>query len=487
MIGCDRFYLTYVVLWLLSLYHNQSYQHTTQVLSKIDRVKFGLLKPEDIERSNVRAGHQIPKSRRLLAVPFVGKDVPSDASEFSHPDIVIGLTALAYRYEGLRRSDMRVVLKQLKQDLQEETGPYHKRPTCKTYVKWVTEAGGEVRGMKSLQNTKYDTKESKQDTKEEEEDKTEVWQLQLLDMADEEQEELVYGLLCKQPKLIEYYLHNFIFPETMENQGLRLCATGQALGGDLLFGRRLGFSGTPSNLLPLELGDCVYEKGSLGKMVTFLTSKKIVSARFVDNDWSVESLLKSVAENSKYDALIDTGALITGYTNQEVAESLLKFGLDHKDGVVFLDRADRKMIVLRKGLKVLPLNRCSIPLTRRFAFYDQVHTTGMDIKHCIDGKAALTLGKDMTFRDFAQGAFRMRGIGKGQTIELMIIPEVRSLIKKVTDTSNILVDVAAWLVVNACKSQKVQFNLLCEQSVSNVWRKTAFRVLETHHREVGVS
>ena len=98
--------------------------------------------------------------------------------------------------------------------------------------------------MKSLQNTKYDTKESKQDTKEGEEDKTEVWQLQLLDMADEEQEELVYGLLCKQPKLIEYYLHNFIFPETMENQGMRLCATGQALGGDLLFGRRLGFSGT---------------------------------------------------------------------------------------------------------------------------------------------------------------------------------------------------------------------------------------------------
>ena len=168
MIGCDRFYLTYVVLWLLSLYHNQSYQHTTQVLSKIDRVKFGLLKPENIERSNVRAGHQIPKSRRLLAVPFVGKDVPSDASEFSHPDIVIGLTALAYRYEGLRRSDMRVVLKQLKQDLQEETGPYHKRPTCKTYVKWVTEAGGEVRGMKSLQNTKYDTKESKEEKEEEE-------------------------------------------------------------------------------------------------------------------------------------------------------------------------------------------------------------------------------------------------------------------------------------------------------------------------------
>lgn len=34
----------------------------------------------------------MPKSRKLLAVPFVGKDVPSRASEFSHPDVVIGKT-----------------------------------------------------------------------------------------------------------------------------------------------------------------------------------------------------------------------------------------------------------------------------------------------------------------------------------------------------------------------------------------------------------
>lgn len=32
--------------------------------------------------------------------------------------------------------------------------------------------------------------------------------------------------------------------------------------------------------------------------------------------------------------------------------------------------------------------------------------------------AAVTLGKDMTFRDYAQGAFRMRGIGKGQKVQV---------------------------------------------------------------------
>lgn len=29
---------------------------------------------------------------------FIGKDVPSKASEFAHPDVIIGLSVLAYRF-----------------------------------------------------------------------------------------------------------------------------------------------------------------------------------------------------------------------------------------------------------------------------------------------------------------------------------------------------------------------------------------------------
>lgn len=42
----------------------------------------------------------------------------------------------------------------------------------------------------------------------------------------------------------------------------------------------------------------------------------------------------------------------------------------------------------------------------------------MDIKQGLSAVAAVTLGKDMTFRDYAQGAFRMRGIGKGQKVQV---------------------------------------------------------------------
>lgn len=65
-------------------------------------------------------------------------------------------------------------------------------------------------------------------------------------------------------------------------KGLKISASGQELGGEMLFQRRLGFSGTPSDLLPLELGRCHYERGSDGKMLSVLTSPDVVSLEVRD-------------------------------------------------------------------------------------------------------------------------------------------------------------------------------------------------------------
>ena len=145
-------------------------------------------------------------------------------------------------------------------------------------------------------------------------------------------------------------------------------------------------------------------------------------------------------------------------------------------------------------MNVVRANQAGVPAERRFTFFDQIHTTGIDIHQCIDARAALTLGKDMSFRDYAQGAYRMRGIGKGQTIILFIIPEVMKLIKDKVQQLNIarsaqtpalsvkpaaqgyggdllaispgsnatmlgqrlLVDVTAWLTINGMKSENMQ-------------------------------
>ena len=126
----------------------------------------------------------------------------------------------------------------------------------------------------------------------------------------------------------------------------------------------------------------------------------------VEDAWTVDSLLERIANAGapglagryaafpRLHSLIDTGALITGLSNLQVARRLLDVGLSWCDGVVFLDELDRKMILLRKTGRVVRLEISGVPAAKRFAFYDQVHTTGMDIKHFDAAVAALTLGKD---------------------------------------------------------------------------------------------
>ena len=95
-----------------------------------------------------------------------------------------------------------------------------------------------------------------------------------------------------------------------------------------------------------------------------------------------------------------------------------------------MDRSDRKMVLLRESGRSVSLDQCGVKPEKRFTFYDQVHTTGMDIAQAPTARAVVTVGKDMTFRDYAQGAYRMRGIGKGQRLELLLPGEVEHLIRK---------------------------------------------------------
>ncbi|CAK9107070.1 Calmodulin [Durusdinium trenchii] len=428
------------------------------VLAKIDRVSFGILSPIDLANIDQK---RTPMSRKLMAVPFVGKDVPSRSSEFAHPDVVIGLTVLGYRYEGLRQTDIRTIVTQLKADFSRQVGPRDQRPATKLFREWLEHA-------------------SKED-----DDQLPVLPLPLFQVNDPKQLQRLYQLLRKEDRVIRYYLRQHVFPACMNFQSIKISACGHELGSNMLFTKRIGFSGTPSNLLPNDLGECLYEPGSDGKIMHVLSSDQVVSLQRKE-EWTAKSLLRDVATSTPpIHALIDTGALITGMDNEQVARYLLEFlPTSRFEGVVYLDRADRKMFLQRSSGKSLHLSQCGVDPSRRFTFYDQVHTTGMDIKQSPDARAVVTIGKDMTFRDYAQGSFRMRGIGQGQTVQIYLIPEVEQLIKNelydVHNNSNVQVkslDVPAWLLVNSMRMEAIQYSMLSLQELFNAWRKEALKGL----------
>ena len=97
-------------------------------------------------------------------------------------------------------------------------------------------------------------------------------------------------------------------------------------------------------------------------MLHYLTDTAIVSTQLIDTVWSASILLDMVARSAEqYHVLIDSGALVTGMSNLEVATYLLQRGLPHIDGVIFLDEADKKVILLRDTMKVVALTHTVLP------------------------------------------------------------------------------------------------------------------------------
>nr|ADD95803.1 hypothetical protein [uncultured organism MedDCM-OCT-S08-C51] len=113
----------------------------------------------------------------------------------------------------------------------------------------------------------------------------------------------------------------------------------------------------------------------------------------------------------------------------------------------------------------------------------------MDIKQAVDARAACTLGKGMVLRDHTQACWRMRQIGKGQTLCVVVVPEIERLIEEVKgpapevsneaedivggDQTGLLHDIISWLISNSLEVEGLMKSQLYVQEANNVPRKAA--------------
>ncbi|CAJ1362412.1 unnamed protein product, partial [Effrenium voratum] len=269
------------------------------------------------------------------AVPFIGKDCPSTASEFAHPDVAIGLTLFAYHYEGLRKQDFLLLLKLLRAEMDEERGPHARRPTCLRWVSWVKEAGGRVTGFSwagrlladmPKDEVRLDAAPAHQVALEEglEELRSNVWPLERVSLKDKQQVHQLWRLLWRCSGAVRHYLYEHVFPGVMGLSDSLLSCTAQELGSSVLFSRRLGFSGTPSEVLPASMGPIHYEQGCDAKILsTLLNPKVVMHTETLPVGWDPLWLLQRAARGD-FHALIDAGALIVGLSNFAAATKLLE-------------------------------------------------------------------------------------------------------------------------------------------------------------------
>ena len=182
--------------------------------------------------------------------------MPSRNSEFSHPEVVIGLPVLAYRYEGLRQRDLKSEIKMLRREMDNQYGPFTEREARSQFNEWLHDAAEACQGPEA----------------------PEVLDLELFQVHDPSQISAAQELLSRHPPMILDYLLKQVFPKVMAKQLTKLQASGVDLGGEMLFGTRLGFSGTPSDLLPKSLQPCHFEPGSEAEILRTLSSKLLVTS-----------------------------------------------------------------------------------------------------------------------------------------------------------------------------------------------------------------
>ena len=223
----------------------------------------------------------------------------------------------------------------------------------------------------------------------------------------------------------------------------------------------------------------------------------MVSVSLLPAKWNANVLI-GFAVQGQFDALIDPAGLITGLSNQEVALALLDTAVGpsgakskgvgqklQKDAAVFLDSvSDKPSFVTRTATKAMSLVECSTPLHRRFVFFDQVHCTGVDVMQPTEASALVTVGKDMTFRDLAQAAWRMRKLGvRQQSATLLVPPEVVELIAvtipqvKSDCEEDRLRAVLSWLVIQGARFLDLNGFKLAEQEKAAAARRAGAECL----------
>lgn len=330
------------------------------------------------KRWNVQYG--LHPRRPPVAVPYMAKGVPSELSEYGHPDVAIMLTCLSFYSAGLSYEQFRQAIKHV---LDSEDAAFE-------YEKLTS---GSILPP-SLRHWNF------------------------INLEDETQMRLLWEHLCRTQVVTDYYMNNFVFPLYARQFTIKLQASAwdipRATEPDTtLSARTTGFSGTNDNryLLPMtiqqeDLPDLLQTNAEV--LSYLLQPRNRRYAVLVDRNRRRLSERNMLIELLKRDimVLIDAGAYILEMGNRDLArlwldvykkkaQAAVYFRADNSAWVTFKDPAKQDAPLLATRL-ANDLKDCVV-------YFDEAHTRGVDLKLPENARAALTLALKQTKDNTMQG------------------------------------------------------------------------------------
>lgn len=351
--------------------------------------------------------NRINRTLRTIAIPYNGNDSPIENSEFRSTDIIMNYTLQSCWKTGIFGSDIHTFVKRLQDKALQEKA---------------------IKGLKSyLQTESYQTFKDLCGK--------EYQDFSFLDVTLADCQKIADSLNSSR-KIDSTRFFDFVMNHILSQIRIypqQLTSTAIDLTG--LFKSSIGFSGTPWNFdtYAEKLRKTTEKsKGTDGKTAILLHAKVAQQGiRTFKKPVTYPDFLEELIRD-KDDALIDTGAIFNGQPHEKVAAdilSLLQKRSSKKSGVVFFQKNNAVVLELIKvdnkvvGTKTIPLSQTTLKLEELFTYFDQAHTIGADIKLPLTACATLTIGKDEKVRDLFQGAWRLRGLDKQQSVSIMVMPE----------------------------------------------------------------
>lgn len=340
------------------------------VYEKIKKIMKNILKSRKNLNYGIDVHHQCPRQNKYYAIPFTAANLPSDFSQFSDVDVCIAYTYLSYKY--MKDVPDYIIEKFIKISLVEDENILWRFLGCEKINTMIPE------------------------------------------------EIIEYIKLINKKPSFEHEAIVFFMKHIFESGEYKYFEKAQNISfldifSSSNFTKRTGVTGTPF-ILPFEDVKnsvcCVsFQKGANGLILHNIMNNFTFHKINYSDKWDTDDTIKAILQ--RFHFLIDVGALYLKYKSVELAN--IFYGLTSKN-IIYSDEEGKWFKY--NGFSHYPHNVAEITTDNDFIFFSQSRITGVDIK-LHHAKGLVTIKPNTKFRDVAQGIYRLREIGKGQTVEFI--------------------------------------------------------------------
>lgn len=341
-----------------------------------------------------------------VSIPFIANMKPAVGSEFSDSRVMVVNTFIGYLAKGINKDQAIQLLTYVKQRASEEKAA--RQPTEPALA---------------LQQTQIAQKFQ------------EACGFGLFDLDADKPEDLSKlqeALLSGTEEAIDLLLE-FVTQTELNEVKLysnQVCSNGQNTAS--MSQSNLGYSGSMenANMAPINT-QFLPELGTNGQTLHRLIAQKTeVALVGTKADSLFTDLIDKHSERLRFRAIIDAGAHFLGVDNEEVARLICKKLRENDSevkGVLFFHSESGKLCFMHRNLPdeftvlsgstpTVISQETGLRPSELFTYYDQDHTTGVDIVQADEAFAVITVKEDTEEHEVLQGARRMRGLDKGQRV-----------------------------------------------------------------------